>query len=134
MLAALNPVRVVDFFVEYEWRGFWALGSIFLVVTGGEALYADMGHLGRGLIRISWFSLVLPALTLNYLGQGALLLREQAAIRNPFFLLGPGWAISGILTILATVATVIRLASTHLRRVLADNTGECGWTTCRVAR
>ena len=106
ILAALNPLKAVGFFTEYRWSGFWALGSIFLVVTGGEALYADMGHFGRGPIRLSWFSLVLPALTLNYFGQGALLLRDPSAIHSPFFLLGPSWA-TWPLAILATVATVI---------------------------
>jgi len=106
VLQALNPLRAVDFFSEYRWSGFWALGSIFLVVTGGEALYADMGHFGRRPIKLGWFSLVLPALALNYLGQGALLVRSPEAIESPFFLLGPSWA-TWPLAILATVATVI---------------------------
>jgi len=106
VLQALNPLRAIDFFSEYRWSGFWALGSIFLVVTGGEALYADMGHFGRRPIKLGWFSLVLPALALNYLGQGALLVRSPEAIESPFFLLGPSWA-TWPLAILATVATVI---------------------------
>ncbi|HEX7096423.1 MAG TPA: KUP/HAK/KT family potassium transporter, partial [Acidimicrobiales bacterium] len=106
VLEALNPLYAVQFFAEYRWDGFWALGSIFLVVTGGEALYADMGHFGRRPIRLGWFSLVFPALTLNYLGQGALLLREPEAVENPFFHLGPSWAIWPMV-VLATFATVI---------------------------
>src|SRR5690606_9650761 len=106
VLHALNPIYAVQFFQEYRSDAFWALGSIFLVVTGGEALYADMGHFGRRPIKVGWFSLVLPALTLNYLGQGALLLREPEAIENPFFHLGPSWAIWP-LVVLATMATVI---------------------------
>ncbi len=106
ILAALNPLRAIDFFAEYRWSGFWALGSIFLVVTGGEALYADMGHFGRRPIQTGWFSLVFPALALNYLGQGALLLHDPHAIENPFFLLGPSWA-TWPLVVLATMATVI---------------------------
>ena len=82
------------------------LGSVFLVVTGGEALYADMGHFGRRPIRLGWFAVVLPALLLNYFGQGALLLDRPEAIENPFFLLAPTWALWP-LTILATAATVI---------------------------
>ena len=86
--------------------GFWALGSIFLVVTGGEALYADMGHFGRRPIQLGWFTFVFPALLLNYFGQGALLLRHPESISQPFFLLGPRWSIWP-LVILATTATVI---------------------------
>ena len=106
ILQALSPHHAVTFFTEYHVRAVWALGSVFLVVTGGEALYADMGHFGRRPISVGWFSLVFPALTLNYMGQGALLLEEPEAISNPFFRLGPTWAIWP-LVILATVATVI---------------------------
>jgi len=106
VLAAVNPIHAIRFFGEYGWHGFWSLGSIFLVVTGGEALYADMGHFGRRPIRISWFTLVLPALVLNYFGQGALLLADPEAIRQPFFLLAPDWAIWP-LVLLATTATVV---------------------------
>ncbi len=86
--------------------GFLVLGSVFLVVTGGEALYADMGHFGRRPIQIGWFSLVLPALVLNYFGQGALLLQSPEAIENPFYLLAPSWG-QWPLTVLATSATII---------------------------
>jgi KUP system potassium uptake protein len=106
VLQALSPLRAASFFAEYHWSGFWALGSIFLVVTGGEALYADMGHFGRRPIQLGWFSFVFPALALNYLGQGALLLRHPEDISQPFFLLGPRWSIWP-LVILATTATVI---------------------------
>jgi KUP system potassium uptake protein len=106
ILEALNPVYAVTFFREYKLDAFWALGSIFLVVTGGEALYADMGHFGRRPIQFSWFALVFPALALNYFGQGALLLDEPEAVENPFFHLAPSWAIWPMV-ILATMATVI---------------------------
>src|SRR4029450_6289040 len=82
------------------------LGSVFLVVTGGEALYADMGHFGRRPIRLGWFVLVLPALLLNYFGQGALILAEPDAVANPFYRLAPDWAVIPM-TVLATMATVI---------------------------
>jgi KUP system potassium uptake protein len=106
ILKALNPVYIVGFFREYRFDGFWALGSIFLVVTGGEALYADMGHFGRRPIKFGWFGLVFPALVLNYFGQGALLLDDPEAISNPFFHLAPDWAIWPMV-LLATMATVI---------------------------
>lgn len=103
---ALDPSRAVRFFIDNGSTGFLVLGSVFLVVTGGEALYADMGHFGRKPIQAVWLVLVLPALVLNYLGQGALLLTEPEAIENPFFLLAPPWA-QWPLTVLATAATVI---------------------------
>jgi KUP system potassium uptake protein len=106
ILKALNPVYAVKFFSEYKLNGFWALGSIFLVVTGGEALYADMGHFGRRPIKLGWFMLVFPALTLNYFGQGALLIDDPEKIENPFFNLAPSWAIWPMV-LLATMATVI---------------------------
>ena len=106
VFGALNPLRVVTFFQEYGFKGFLALGSIFLVVTGGEALYADMGHFGRKPIQFGWFTLVLPALSLNYMGQGALLIRKPEAIDNPFFEMAPH-ALVWPLVILATLATII---------------------------
>ncbi len=106
VLRALDPTRAIRFFIDNGGRGFLVLGSVFLVVTGGEALYADMGHFGRRPIQLVWFALVLPALVINYLGQGALLLSDPTAIENPFFLLAPSWA-QWPLTILATAATVI---------------------------
>jgi KUP system potassium uptake protein len=106
VIAALNPVHAVAFFLENGWRAFVVLGSVFLAVTGAEALYADMGHFGRRPIRLAWFLLVLPALALNYLGQGALLLHNPEAVQNPFYMLAPKWALYP-LVVLATTATVI---------------------------
>ena len=106
ILKALSPSYGVQFFVDNGGTAFLALGSVVLAVTGAEALYADMGHFGRRPIRRSWFFLVFPALTLNYLGQGALILDSPKAIGSPFFLLVPGWARIPMV-ILATVATVI---------------------------
>jgi KUP system potassium uptake protein len=106
VLLALSPHYGYEFFVEHRGRGFLVLGAVVLAVTGGEALYADMGHFGRRPIRRAWFALVLPALVLEYLGQGALLMTDPEAIRNPFFLLGPTWGRIP-LVVLATAATVI---------------------------
>ncbi|WP_293174025.1 potassium transporter Kup [Oceanithermus sp.] len=106
VLAALNPYHAAHFFATNGWAGFWVLGSVFLVVTGGEALYADMGHFGPLPIRLTWFFVVLPALLLNYFGQGALLLANPAAVENPFYLMVPGWATYPMIA-LATAATII---------------------------
>jgi KUP system potassium uptake protein len=106
VLVALDPTRAIGFFVDNGFTGLLVLGSVFLVVTGGEALYADMGHFGRSAITRSWFAVVLPALVVNYFGQGALVLADPEAVENPFFLLAPTWA-QWPLTILATLATVI---------------------------
>jgi len=106
VLAAVNPVHAVRFFADNGFQGFVVLGSVFLVVTGGEALYADMGHFGVRPIRLSWFSFVLPALLLNYFGQGALVLRDPSAADHPFFHLAPDWATLP-LVVLTTFATVI---------------------------
>ncbi|AZP31649.1 low affinity potassium transporter Kup [Cronobacter sakazakii] len=106
VLQALNPVWAVHFFLEYKAVSFAALGAVVLSITGVEALYADMGHFGKLPIRVAWFSVVLPSLVLNYFGQGALLLKTPEAIKNPFFLLAPDWALIPML-ILATLATVI---------------------------
>ncbi|HET9450410.1 MAG TPA: potassium transporter Kup [Aggregicoccus sp.] len=106
VLSALLPTHAVRFFLENRLHGLLALGTVVLVITGGEALYADMGHFGRRPIRIAWFTVVLPALMLNYLGQGALLLRDPSAARNPFYLLAPSWALYP-LVVLATLAAVI---------------------------
>lgn len=105
VLAAINPLHGITFFLENGWRGFLTLGSVFLVVTGGEALYADMGHFGVRPIRLAWFVIVLPALLLNYFGQGALLLHHPEA-QNPFYQMAPTWALYP-LVVLATAATVI---------------------------
>ena len=106
ILAALNPMYAVHFFTSQPWIAFVALGAVVLAVTGAEALYADMGHFGRFPIRLAWFCFVLPALLLNYFGQGALMLHNAAAIKNPFYLLAPEWALIPLI-LLATVATVI---------------------------
>ena len=106
VLAAVNPMHAVHFFLHNGWAGFFVLGSVFLVITGGEALYADMGHFGRAPIRAAWFGLVLPALVLNYFGQGALLLRDPSAVESPFYRLAPEWGLLP-LVVLATCATVI---------------------------
>lgn len=106
VLQALNPAWAVHFFLEYKQVSFFALGAVVLSITGVEALYADMGHFGKIPIRLAWFSVVLPSLVLNYFGQGALLLEHPEAIKNPFFLLAPDWALIPML-ILATLATVI---------------------------
>jgi KUP system potassium uptake protein len=106
VLTAIDPRHAVSFFVDHGWHGFAVLGAVFLVVTGGEALYADMGHFGKRPIRLAWFTLVLPALLLNYFGQGALLLRDPAAAEQPFFLLTPDWALLPMVG-LATAAAII---------------------------
>jgi KUP system potassium uptake protein len=106
ILGAVSPWHAVSFFIENQWRGFVVLGSVFLVVTGGEALYADMGHFGRRPIRLAWFAVVLPALLLNYFGQGALLLHTPAAVEHPFYRMTPAWALYPVVVI-ATAATVI---------------------------
>src|SRR3954464_5425979 len=106
IIKALSPSYAVQFFADHPGTAFIALGSVVLAVTGAEALYADMGHFGRSPIRRSWFMFVFPALTLNYLGQGSLILSSPKAIDNPFFLLFPHWARIPMV-LLATVATVI---------------------------
>jgi KUP system potassium uptake protein len=106
VMSALNPLHAIRFFTANGWMALVALGSVFLVLTGTEALYADMGHFGRGPIRLAWFWVVLPALVLNYLGQGALLLHDPAAVGNPFYNLAPRWALYP-LVLLATLAAVI---------------------------
>lgn len=106
VLLAINPLYALDFFIENRWHGYLVLGSVVLVITGGEALYADMGHFGKKPIRVAWFSVVLPAILINYFGQGALLLQNPQAAQNPFFLLAPNWALYP-LVILSTAATVI---------------------------
>ncbi|MCL2899008.1 low affinity potassium transporter Kup [Brenneria tiliae] len=106
VLRALNPLWAIHFFAEYKTVSFFALGAVVLAITGVEALYADMGHFGKFPIRLAWFSVVLPSLVLNYFGQGALLLKHPEAIKNPFFLLAPDWALIPLM-VLATLATII---------------------------
>jgi KUP system potassium uptake protein len=106
VFAAINPWYGVQFFLLNGWTGFLVLGAVFLVVTGGEALYADIGHFGTRPIRLMWFAFVLPSLVINYFGQGALLLRNPEAAVNPFYNMAPAWALYP-LVVLATAATVI---------------------------
>jgi KUP system potassium uptake protein len=106
VLAAVNPWYAVAFFVQHGVAGMIVLGAVVLAVTGGEALYADMGHFGKRPIRLAWFGFVLPALLLNYFGQGALLLYEPDAAHNPFYRLAPEWALYPMVA-LSTVAAVI---------------------------
>ena len=106
VMRALNPVWGVAFLIANPLLGFLSLGSVVLVITGGEALYADMGHFGRRPIQLAWFVMVLPALLINYFGQGALLLADPATIANPFYLLAPNWALYP-LVLLSTAATII---------------------------
>jgi KUP system potassium uptake protein len=106
VLLSLNPVLGVGFLIRSGWEGFVVLGAVFLAVTGAEALYADVGHFGARPIRLAWFSIVLPGLFLNYLGQGALVLLDGRAVQNPFYLLAPHWALY-LLVGLSTAATVI---------------------------
>ncbi len=106
ILWALSPYYGVNFLLHHGMISLYTLGAVFLAVTGAEALYADLGHFGRGPIQVAWLALVLPSLTLNYLGQGALVFAEPQAIENPFFLLYPDWALIPMV-VMATVATVI---------------------------
>src|SRR6266850_318547 len=106
VLLALNPLYAVSFMLHHGIIGFVTLGAVFLAVTGAEALYADLGHFGKRPIQTAWLFIVLPSLTLNYLGQGALVIADPKAIENPFFLMFPDWALMPMVC-LATVATVI---------------------------
>jgi KUP system potassium uptake protein len=106
VLQAILPTHAVAFFFRNAWQGFLVLGSVVLVITGGEALYADMGHFGRRPIRVAWFAVAMPALVLNYMGQGAMLLHEPEAARNPFYLLVPGWALYPMIAI-ATASAIV---------------------------
>jgi KUP system potassium uptake protein len=106
VLLAVNPWHAIRFFLENGWTGYFILYAVFLVTTGGEALYADLGHFGRRPIRMVWFAFVLPALLINYFGQGALLLAEPAGSVHPFFHLAPSWGLYPLI-ILATAATCI---------------------------
>ena len=111
VLWGLDPRHALAFVTQHGWASFVVLGAVLLAFTGAEALYADMGHFGKAPIRIAWFGLVLPALALNYFGQGALLLTNPAAIENPFYLLAPEWALYPMVA-LATAATVIASQAT----------------------
>ncbi len=111
VLVALNPLYALGFLGSHAAESFVVLGAVVLAVTGAEALYADMGHFGKGAVRAAWFGLVAPALVLNYFGQGALLIVRPEAVQNPFFLLLPGWALYPMVG-LATAATVIASQAT----------------------
>jgi KUP system potassium uptake protein len=106
VLRAVWPGYGLAFFAHNGWRGFLVLGAVVLVITGGEALYADMGHFGKRPIRAAWFLVAMPALLVNYMGQGALLLRDPAAARNPFYLLAPTWALYPLIAV-ATAAAIV---------------------------
>ncbi len=111
VLRALDPRHAFTFVTQHGWASFVVLGAVLLAFTGAEALYADMGHFGKDPIRIAWFSLVFPALILNYLGQGALLIADPKALENPFYLLAPSWALYPMVA-LATAATVVASQAT----------------------
>ena len=106
VLQALNPAHALEFFLRERIHGFVVLAAVVLVITGGEALYADMGHIGPRPIRLAWFAVVLPALALNYFGQGALLLSDPTSVHNPFYRLAPAWALYPLVGI-ATGAAVV---------------------------
>ncbi|MGI8821582.1 MAG: potassium transporter Kup [Chthoniobacterales bacterium] len=106
VLGAANPAHAAHFFLANGWHGFIVLGAVFLVVTGGEALYADIGHFGTAPVRLAWFTVVLPGLMLNYFGQGALLFVEPEAAVNPFYRMAPSWALYPLVA-LASAAAVI---------------------------
>ena len=106
VLLAINPLYALSFAVDHPGAAFLLLGAVFLALTGGEALYADMGHFGRRPVRLAWYGLVFPALLTNYFGQGALLMRSAEAVKNPFYLLAPDWFTLPLVA-LATAATVI---------------------------
>jgi len=106
VLVAVNPAYAATFCMQHKWVAFVALGAVVLVVTGGEALYADLGHFGKKPIRIAWYGIVMPALVVNYFGQGAMLLDHPETVKNPFFNMAPGWA-EIPLFVLATLAAIV---------------------------
>jgi KUP system potassium uptake protein len=134
VLRALNPYYAAEFFAREGVAGLQILAAIILVVTGGEALYADMGHFGRRPIRLAWFAVVLPALVLNYFGQGALLLDHPEAARNPFYSLVPGWALYpmvGVATAAAVVASQALISGAFSLTRQAVQLGYCPRVTIR---
>lgn len=132
VLLSLDPFLGLHFLVQSGWKGFVLLGSVFLAVTGAEALYADLGHFGARPIRLAWFFIVLPGLFLNYLGQGALLLCDPSAVQNPFYLLAPRWSLY-LLVGLSTAATVIA-SQALISGAFSLTIQAIQWVTCRVWR
>lgn len=128
VLEAFNPYWAINFFISNGLMGFWILGSVVLVVTGGEALYADMGHFGKRPIRYAWFLIALPCLVLNYFGQGALLLRNPEAISNPFFLMAPKeslWFLVGLATAASVIASQALISGIYSMSRQAVQLGYC---------
>ena len=123
VLRAMSPYYAVEFFAHEHWVAFFALGTVVLCITGAEALYADMGHFGKRPIRWSWFGLVLPALVLNYFGQGALLIANPQAADNPLFMMVPA-ALLIPMIVLATCRRGDRIAGGHFGRVLGYTRGD----------
>jgi KUP system potassium uptake protein len=128
ILGAANPWYAVSFLLAHGFIGFAVLGAVFLAVTGSEALYADIGHFGKRPIRLAFFILVFPALLLNYFGQGALLLRNPAAVANPFYLLGPSWFLYPLLIISTLAAIVASQALISGAFSLAQQSVQLGYT------
>jgi KUP system potassium uptake protein len=128
ILAAVGPWFAVQFFIQHGFIAFAVLGAVFLAVTGAEALYADLGHFGKKPIRLAFFSLALPALLLNYFGQGALLLRDPQAIENPFYLLAPRWFLYPLLLIATLAAIVASQALISGAFSLAQQSVQLGYT------
>jgi KUP system potassium uptake protein len=134
ILRAVSPTYAVAFLASGGWVTYLVLGSVVLVITGGEALYADMGHFGRRPIRLAWFTVVMPALVLNYFGQGALVLRDPSAARNPFYLLTPEWALYpmiGVATAAAIVASQALISGSFSLTQQAVQLGYCPRVTIR---
>jgi KUP system potassium uptake protein len=137
VLAAINPVYGIEFLLTHGIIGLITLGAVFLVVTGSEALYNDLGHFGWKPIQTAWLYLVLPALLLNYFGQGALVLARPETIENPFYLLYPDWALYPMVA-LATMATVIAsqavITGAYSSRARRCNSGSCRGWKCATRR
>jgi KUP system potassium uptake protein len=128
VLAAINPLYAVDFFINNQMKGFFALGAVVLAITGGEALYADMGHFGRRPIAIAWVSYVFPLLYLNYLGQGALLLADPSAVSNPFYQMVPDallYPMVGLATAAAVIASQAVISGAYSLTAQAMQMGYC---------
>ncbi|CAA9357804.1 MAG: Kup system potassium uptake protein [uncultured Gemmatimonadaceae bacterium] len=128
VLGSVNPWYAVRFFLDHPQRSFVVLGAVVLVVTGGEALYADMGHFGRRPIRLAWFGFVLPALLLNYFGQGALIIATPEAVENPFYLLAPRWFLVPLLVIATSAAIVASQALISGAFSLTQQAVQLGYT------